>query len=84
MSALLTLVMLLSFATHSHDFSLDLQVYEQLDCKLCQQKIDPVFRPITIAHKNIGQFSAPCLKNPVMLAALPTYIKPSQRAPPTF
>ncbi|MDO6426314.1 hypothetical protein Q4489_04780 [Thalassotalea sp. 1_MG-2023] len=83
MSAFLSLIMLFSFATHSHDTSTDLQVFEQLDCKLCQQKADPAYRPVTIANTNIGQYSAPCLNKHVMLAALPTYVKPSQRAPPT-
>ncbi|WP_286269992.1 hypothetical protein [Thalassotalea hakodatensis] len=83
MSAFLSLIMLLSFATHSHDTSTELQAFEQLDCKLCQQKADPVYRPITIVYTNIGLFSAPRIHSYVMLAALPTYVKPLQRAPPT-
>lgn len=84
MSALLSLIMLLSFATHSHDISVDFHSYEQLDCKLCQQKVDPVYRPITTVKTSIGQYWLPCNHSFVMLATLPTFVKPSPRAPPTF
>ncbi|WP_286234707.1 hypothetical protein [Thalassotalea sediminis] len=83
-SAVMALVMLLSFAAHSHEGSADIQVYEQLDCKLCQQKADPVYRPVTLVKTNIGQFTAHKINARVVSVVRDNYQQPSQRAPPVI
>jgi hypothetical protein len=71
------------FLSHSHDFSFDAShTSEQIDCKLCQQQIDPPKQSIKIAQITLGAFSlveAPLFEQYSLSAK---YGRSNPRAPP--
>jgi len=82
-SLLLLALMVFSAASHSHDMSADsTQLLEQLDCKLCQQLVDPPEQKIQLANITLGYFSTDNQKQESKLFALDKYSKANPRAPP--
>lgn len=74
-----------AFLSHGHDLSFEVpQTSEQLDCKLCQQQIDPPKQSLKIAKITLGAFSL--IKTPLFdqcsLAA--KYCRSNPRAPPSL
>ena len=71
------------FLSHAHDFSFDAShTSEQIDCKLCQQQIDPPKQSIKIVQITLGAFAlveAP-LSEQYSLSA--KYGRSNPRAPP--
>ena len=82
-SLLLLVLMVFSAASHSHDAPLDsTQLLEQLDCKLCQQLVDPPKQNIQLARITLGYFSAENQKQENNSLAVNRYSKTNPRAPP--
>ena len=75
--------MVFSAESHSHDAPIDsTQLLEQLDCKLCQQLVDPPQQKIQLARITLGYFSAKNYELENNLLVLDRYSKTSPRAPP--
>jgi len=58
-SLLILALLLFSAVSHSHDLSVESShSLEQLDCKLCQQLVEPPKQKIKLAKITLGYFSA--------------------------
>lgn len=72
-----------TFLSHAHDFSFDAShASEQIDCKLCQQPIDPPKQSLQLTEIILGAFSLikPPLFDQSSVAA--KYGRSNPRAPP--
>jgi hypothetical protein len=79
----LLVVMLCSAVSHSHDVPTEnSQAIEQLDCKLCQQQLDPPKQHIKLAGVTLGCFSADKELLVDDFPLIPQYRSCSPRAPP--
>ena len=84
-SFLLLAVMLFSAVTHSHEFSATVSPsIEQLDCKLCQQLVDPPQQKVKLAKITLGSFSAIKVELVAHIPSAATYRQSNPRAPPRF
>jgi hypothetical protein len=81
----LLVVMLFSAVSHSHDIPTEsTQAIEQLDCKLCQQQLDPPKQHIKLAKITLGSFS---VDNELLVDDCPLirqYRSGYPRAPPIY
>lgn len=84
-SLILLAVILFSAVSHSHEFTDEnSHSIEQLDCKLCQQLVEPPKQKVKLAKVTLGSFSVDdeCVKklNPI----INKYRTSRPRAPPTI
>ena len=83
-SIFLLVLLFVSSAAHTHDFSNIQIASEQQECKLCHHSLDKSPQKTSLAPIILGEFNALSDKIALCNTAFPQYILPLLRAPPVY